>query len=198
MAAQSAVVQVPAAHHHSAGAAMTFFALCCAVAAVLLAISSHERHERTLSIKRPQAKAVDIQIQPVELILDVSASLLDSGMPIKDILDTLGRGVPQGAQLCTVARCLEMNMEWDKAWHSAPDWLRPLEKALRFAHVTGAPAASLLRNAAALQRRERSQRVARLGAQFGTRLVLPLGACALPAFIALGVVPLIIALLPGL
>ncbi|WP_404286471.1 type II secretion system F family protein [Glutamicibacter arilaitensis] len=177
---------------------MTFLALCCAVAAVLLVFSSYERRRGALSLKRPQTQITDIQNQPVELILDVSASLLDSGMPIKEILDTLGRCVPQSAQLCTVARCLEMNMEWDKAWHSSPDWLRPLEKALRFAHVTGAPAASLLRNAAALQRRERSQKVARLGAQFGTRLVLPLGACALPAFIALGVVPLIIALLPGL
>lgn len=177
---------------------MTIFALCGAAGAVLLLLAHSASRRPPRNAKQRRGKSAEVQNHPSELILDVSASLLDSGMPIKEILDTLGRSVPHSEQLCTVARCLEMNMEWDKAWHSAPQWLHPLEKALRFAHVTGAPAASLLRNAAALKRRERSQRVARLGAQFGTRLVLPLGACALPAFIALGVVPLIIALLPGL
>ncbi|PQZ88760.1 hypothetical protein CQ012_14685 [Arthrobacter sp. MYb214] len=135
--------------------------------------------------------------KPVELILDLSASLLDSGMPITEILDLLGHSIEQCAVLRSVARCLEMNMAWDKAWEAAPPWLDPLRRALHFAHMTGAPAANLLRNTAILQRREHAQKVARLGAQFGTRLVLPLGACALPAFIALGVVPLIIALFPS-
>lgn len=136
--------------------------------------------------------------QPIELVLDLSASLLDAGMPITEILDLLGSHIEQCTVLQSVARCLEMNLAWDKAWEAAPQWLAPLRKALLFAHTTGAPAANLLRNTAALQRREHSQKVARLGAQFATKLVLPLGACALPAFIALGVVPLIIALFPSL
>ncbi|HJX79071.1 type II secretion system F family protein [Glutamicibacter sp.] len=177
---------------------MILFACGCVVVAVLLLFTPAASKSPAKNLKTARNKVSEVHNHPSELILDVSASLLDSGMPIKEILDTLGRSVPHSEQLCTVARCLEMNMEWDRAWHSVPPWLHPLEKALRFAHVTGAPAASLLRNAASLKRRERSQRVARLGAQFGTRLVLPLGACALPAFIALGVVPLIIALLPGL
>lgn len=135
--------------------------------------------------------------KPIELVLDLSASLLDSGMPITEILDLLGNSIEQCAVLRSVARCLEMNMAWDKAWEAVPAWLAPLRKALHFAHRTGAPAANLLRNTAILQRREHTEKVARLGAQFGTRLVLPLGACALPAFIALGVVPLIIALFPS-
>ncbi|WP_159611986.1 type II secretion system F family protein [Glutamicibacter sp. JC586] len=136
--------------------------------------------------------------QPIELVLDLGASLLDSGMPITQILDLLGSSIEQCAVLRSVARCLEMNLAWDKAWEAAPQWLAPLRKALLFAHTTGAPAANLLRNTAALQRREHAQKVARLGAQFATKLVLPLGACALPAFIALGVVPLIIALFPSM
>lgn len=136
--------------------------------------------------------------QPIELVLDLSASLLDAGMPITEILELLGSNIEQCAVLRSVARCLEMNLAWEKSWEAAPPWLAPLRKALLFAHSTGAPAANLLRNTAALQRREHSQKVARLGAQFATKLVLPLGACALPAFIALGVVPLIIALFPSL
>lgn len=177
---------------------MMFLVFACLSAAVLLlGAQSVSRRPKKETLPR-RAKHSKEKNFPSELILDVSASLLEAGMPITEILDTLGRHVPHSEQLCTVARCLELNMGWDKAWQVAPVWLHPLEKALRFAHLTGAPAASLLRNAAGLKRRERSQKVARLGAQFGTRLVLPLGACALPAFIALGVVPLIIALLPGI
>lgn len=136
--------------------------------------------------------------EPIDLVLDLGASLMDSGLPMTTLLETMGRCIPQCSELRTVARCLEMNMEWDKAWEPAPAWLAPLQRSLGFAQATGAPASSLLRNTAQLQRRQRVQHVARCGAQFATKLVLPLGACALPAFIALGVVPLIIALFPHL
>ncbi|MFJ2619582.1 type II secretion system F family protein [Glutamicibacter sp. NPDC087344] len=137
-------------------------------------------------------------IEPIELVLDLGASLMDSGLPMIALLDALGQCIEQCSTLRTVARCLEMNMEWDRAWEPAPAWLNPLKRSLGFAYTTGAPASALLRNTAQLQRRERVQRVARCGAQFATKLVLPLGACALPAFIALGVVPLIIAQFPNL
>ncbi|WP_313814108.1 type II secretion system F family protein [Glutamicibacter sp.] len=136
--------------------------------------------------------------QPIELVLDLSASLMDSGLPTTELLDVIGSSIPSCSVLRTVARCLELNMEWDRAFDPVPNWLLPLKHALKFAHSTGAPAADLLRNTAVLQRRERAAKVAALGAQFATRLVLPLGACALPAFIALGVVPLIIALFPSM
>lgn len=172
--------------------------LCAALsAAFMLGTGASAR----ASNRGSPAKAKDqgqTQHQPIELVLDLSASLLESGMPITDILDLLGSSIDQCKVLRSVARCLEMNLPWDKAWEAAPSWLSPLRKSLHFAHATGAPAATLLRNTAALQRREHTQKVARLGAQFGTRLVLPLGACALPAFIALGVVPLIIALFPSM
>lgn len=148
--------------------------------------------------KRARHAPAPAEEQPIELVLDLVASLMDSGLPITELLDVIGSSIPCCAVLRTVARCLELNMDWDKAFEPVPSWLRPLQRSLKFAHSTGAPAADLLRNTAVLQRREREAKVARLGAQFATRLVLPLGACALPAFIALGVVPLIIALFPSM
>lgn len=165
--------------------------------AIALALGPANSRARGAEPRQRLLKSRGAREEPIELILDLSASLLDSGMPITEILDLLGHSIEQCTVLRSVARCLEMNMAWDRAWEAVPPWLTPLRKALRFAHMTGAPAASLLRNTAILQRREHTQKVARLGAQFGTRLVLPLGACALPAFIALGVVPLIIALFPS-
>lgn len=176
---------------------MILLILLCAALAGALAVGARSSVRASRRTFGAQQKGKH-QPQPIELVLDLSASLLDSGMPITEILDLLGSSIEQCRVLRSVARCLEMNLSWEKAWEAAPAWFAPLQKALFFAHTTGAPAAALLRNTAALQRREHTQKVARLGAQFGTRLVLPLGACALPAFIALGVVPLIIALFPSM
>ena len=173
---------------------MTLFMILCTAAAVLLLAGP----PRPAARKQPAPSKPGEQGQPVELVLDLAASLLEAGLPVREVLDVLGSSISPCAPLRTVARCLEMNMEWDKAWAGCESWLEPLRTSLHFAHSTGAPAASLLRSICALQRREQTQKVARLGAQFGTRLVLPLGLCALPAFIALGVVPLIIALFPSL
>jgi len=193
------VVPASDADNDGAGSVMNLLIILCVALAGALAfgVGFSGRTSKPGSPINP-VRQHKSEPQPIELVLDLSASLLDSGMPITDILDLLGSSIEQCRVLRSVARCLEMNLSWDKAWEAAPEWLSPLQKALHFAHTTGAPAATLLRNTAALQRREHTQKVARLGAQFGTRLVLPLGACALPAFIALGVVPLIIALFPSM
>jgi len=143
-----------------------------------------------------QSKAGPGRDQPVGLVLELSASLLESGLPVGAVLEVLGSVMPPCAPLRTVARCLEMNMDWEQAWQECPAWLEPVQRALRFSQGSGARSAFLLRNAAALHRRERVKTAQEIGAQFGTKLVLPLGLCALPAFIALGVVPIIVALLP--
>ncbi|GAA4677050.1 type II secretion system F family protein [Frondihabitans cladoniiphilus] len=59
----------------------------------------------------------------------------------------------------------------------------------------GCPAAELLRNAADERRRDARARCAMKAERLGVMLMLPLGACILPAFVLLGVVPLIVALL---
>lgn len=64
-----------------------------------------------------------------------------------------------------------------------------------FARTAGVPVAALLRAEAREERRD-AQAAARMRiAALGTRLLLPLGLCVLPAFIALGVAPLLLAML---
>jgi hypothetical protein len=75
--------------------------------------------------------------------------------------------------------------------------LTPLLLALDLAASTGLAPAALVRSAAADQRRVRSARQARAARRAAVVLVLPLGLCQLPAFVLLGVVPLVLALLPG-
>lgn len=154
-------------------------------------------HRASTPYKRRRAQPLTQGSPPLELVLDLAASLLESGLPVGRVLEILGSRISYCSPLRTVARCLELNMEWDKAWINCPAWLEPLKRALHFTQSSGAGSAQLLRSFAQLQRRERTRKAQEIGARFGTKLVLPLGLCALPSFIALGVVPIIIAMLPN-
>jgi tight adherence protein B len=68
-------------------------------------------------------------------------------------------------------------------------------EVLAFSRAAGVPAAALLRaEAEELRRRERAEAAAR-AARLETRLLAPLGLCVLPAFVLLGVAPVLLALL---
>lgn len=78
-----------------------------------------------------------------------------------------------------------------------------VDRVLELSHRAGIPAVDLLR-ATAEQQRAQARTDGRVrAAKLGTRLLLPLGACTLPAFVCLGVVPMLLAVLqtttlPGL
>jgi tight adherence protein B len=69
------------------------------------------------------------------------------------------------------------------------------DAVLEFSRTAGVPAAALLHAEAEELRRRSSADARRRAAELGTRLLLPLGVCILPAFIALGVAPIVIAIL---
>lgn len=65
---------------------------------------------------------------------------------------------------------------------------------LELSRRAGAPASELLRAAAAESRLDATTRVRSAAARLGSTLMLPLGVCVLPAFLLVGVVPLVAAL----
>jgi tight adherence protein B len=67
--------------------------------------------------------------------------------------------------------------------------------AIAFAQRAGVPVAGLLRAEARESRRNAQAAVRMRIAALGTRLLLPLGLCVLPAFVALGVAPLLLAMI---
>lgn len=67
--------------------------------------------------------------------------------------------------------------------------------SIAFAQRAGVPVAALLRAEARDARREAQAAVRVRIAALGTRLLLPLGLCVLPAFVALGVAPLLLAMI---
>lgn len=143
---------------------------------------------------RPQSP--DGPAETGALVFEVCATLLDTGLPLRGVLGMLGSEVPGCACLATVARALDAQVPWVAAWAPVPDSLQGLGETLLFTEMTGAPAAAMLRAAAIAANRADARAAEERAAAFGVRLVLPLGLCALPAFICLGVVPLVISLLP--
>lgn len=121
----------------------------------------------------------------------------------------LGHALALAAELATpeirgplrpVVAALAMGADWDTAWRGA-DLRAPgviaVRDALRFAALTGAPSAAILYAQAARLRRGRFRAAEKQAAALGVKLVVPLGLCSLPAFICLGVVPVLLAMLPG-
>ena len=68
------------------------------------------------------------------------------------------------------------------------------DPVLAFSRAAGVPAAALLHAEAEECRRAAAADGQRRAAELGTRLLLPLGVCILPAFIALGVAPIVLSI----
>lgn len=132
------------------------------------------------------------------LALDLLAGLLESGQGLVNGLALLSEHLPGASAVAPVASQLRLGASWDEAWSGTEDvpGLDELRRELHFAHTTGAPTAALLRATAASLRRSRKRRAEQAAAELGVRLVLPLGLCQLPAFLCLGIVPLVLTLLP--
>ena len=95
-------------------------------------------------------------------------------------------GAPASAALARVADALA------EAGLPAEQTAAP---AIAFAQRAGVPVAALLRAEAREIRRNAQAAVRMRIAALGTRLLLPLGLCVLPAFVALGVAPLLLAMI---
>ena len=102
-----------------------------------------------------------------------------------------------GEELRVVALCLARGDAWSAAWESAPR-LETLRRALLLPWERGAHAAPMLEAAAqswALERRRQAQVAA---SELSVRLTIPLALCLLPAFILVGIVPLLVSVVGGL
>lgn len=132
----------------------------------------------------------------VPLLVDLVAAALAAGAPPVAALDVAGRAVGgrEGEEVVRVAARLRLGSDWDGAWSGTSFDLEPLRRCLGLALGTGAPGAGLLRDTASELRRRRHRAAQLEASRLGVRLVLPLGLCALPAFLVLGVVPVVLSL----
>lgn len=145
-------------------------------------------------------KVVDVPVS-AGVLVELVASMLDAGVPVSRSLAVLGQTIdgPAGAALRTVGSGLSLGLPWRQAWAAVPAppvAVQDLRTALTFAAVSGAPSASALRAASAQVRRAEHRRAEAAAQKLAVHLVVPLGLCFLPAFMAWGIVPVLIGLVP--
>ncbi|WP_235915292.1 type II secretion system F family protein [Puerhibacterium puerhi] len=139
----------------------------------------------------PRGPRVDVPV-----VLELLGAALRAGAGVPRALQTVGGAVgdDDGRSLGRVADALRLGAPWDAAWRDAPERLGTVHRALRPAWVDGAAPGESLRAAGEELRRERRNAARTAAARLGVRLVLPLGACYLPAFVLVGLAPVLLAL----
>ncbi|MCZ9883962.1 type II secretion system F family protein [Arthrobacter sp. B2a2-09] len=157
------------------------------------------RGEAVGSLRNPEGQE---GLRNVPMILELVAAMLDSGAGLGRSLELIaGCASPQlSRSLRIVVAALDIGTDWETAWRSSGQQCAEackLKDALAFAALTGAPSSAILYAQAARLRREQFRMAEKRAAALGVKLVIPLGLCSLPAFICLGVVPVLLAMLPS-
>lgn len=136
----------------------------------------------------------------VVLVLDLLEVAVASGAALPRAVQAVGDAVggDDGAALAAAARALVLGAGWSAAWSAVPPGLAPVADCLADSWSAGAAPGPRLRAAADEVNRDRRRTSREAAGRLGTRLVLPLGLCLLPAFVLLGLVPVVVSLAGGL
>jgi Flp pilus assembly protein TadB len=134
--------------------------------------------------------------------LDLMVATLDAGRPPADAFAIVAEVTPAplGDELALVGVRLAVGGDPHAVWaHLAGDpVLGPLGRAFRRAATSGMPVARVVSSVADEMRRERRAARRERSRRVGVRTAAPLGACFLPAFFLVGIVPTIVGVVGGL
>ncbi len=182
-----------------------------------LALSGRSRRRRPLLAKvealldgktpfdtsrRSGPAGAEYGLRDTAMMLELIAAMLDAGSGIGRSLELVAAAAsPERTKsLKPVVAALAIGADWETSWRSSEGHsaeILALRDALGFAALTGAPSSAILYAQAARMRRERFRSAEKRAASLSVKLVIPLGLCSLPAFICLGVVPVLLALVPS-
>lgn len=125
---------------------------------------------------------------------DLLAVCLAAGQPVGGALAAVAAAVPGplGARLRGVAGLYRLGAEPRRAWATEPSELAPLGRVLTRAAEGGSAAAPALRALAADARGAARADTEAAVRRAAVGVLAPLGLCFLPAFVCLGVVPLVL------
>ncbi|WP_372592915.1 type II secretion system F family protein [Actinotalea sp.] len=130
----------------------------------------------------------------VTLVLDLVAAAVASGASVPRTLAAVGAaaGGERGAVLAEIGAELGWGASWAESWAGRDPVLDPVGRALRASWEDGAsPVAGARAAARALRRAQQAQALA-AAERLGVRLLLPLALCHLPAFVLLGIAPVLV------
>jgi pilus assembly protein TadC len=146
-------------------------------------------------VARERREAVDELPYGVDLL----AAALRAGAPVDRALTVVGAalGGPLGRRFDEVGRALRLGVHGVRGWDAlsdVPEARGLVAAAVRAAESGAALAAACSRSAGEL-REQRAAAADAAAQRAGIWIVLPLGACFLPAFVLVGVVPILLGVL---
>lgn len=151
------------------------------------------RMPATADRRRTEAMVTDLP-----LALNLLAACLESGSPVGPAVEVVGEAVggPLGHELSTVAVTLRLGGSPELAWSRLADepTIRPVARAIVRVSDTGSGVATLVSGLADEQRARARLRADAAARRVAVLVVAPLGLCFLPAFLLLGVVPVVVGL----
>jgi pilus assembly protein TadC len=152
--------------------------------------------ERVLRARAPDEEAVDrvLLVRDLPAACDLLGVCLSAGLPVEGALEAVGGAVggPLGGQLRSVAALSRLGADPRRAWAEVPPELAGLGRVLVRAGESGATVAGSLRTLAAESRATARAATQAAVQRAGVWVLAPLGACFLPAFVCLGVAPLVL------
>jgi pilus assembly protein TadC len=130
---------------------------------------------------------------------DLLAVCLAAGMPVGGALAAVGAATaaPLGPAMSGVAALYRLGAEPRRAWADVPGELAGLSRVLIRAGESGSSAVPALRALAADCRSSARAAAGAAAQRAGVWVLAPLGVCFLPAFVCLGVVPLVLGIAGG-
>ncbi|MFJ8754257.1 type II secretion system F family protein [Streptomyces sp. NPDC102441] len=141
-------------------------------------------------------------LRQLPIAADLLASCLSAGAGPRDAAEAVGESIggPVGERLARTAAEILLGGEPAEAWgrFGCLPGAGPLAGCLERAASTGAPAAEPVSRLADEMRAERASAAVARAQRAGVLITAPVGLCFLPAFLAVGVAPVVIGLATGL
>lgn len=131
------------------------------------------------------------------LAMDIIAACQQNGVSLTSTLQAVSVASEE-PDLAVVARMLLLGADWDEAWAQADAKWVDLASVLQPAWEEGASPVPLLVRGASRTRAAEIHRALDAAERLGVRLMIPLGVCLLPAFFALGIVPVVVSTIEDL
>ncbi|WP_274562852.1 type II secretion system F family protein [Streptomyces spiramyceticus] len=145
---------------------------------------------------------VPVDVRQLPLAADLLAACISAGAGPREAAEAVGEslGGPVGDRLARTAAELRLGGDPTDAWGrlGAIPGAAGLARCLERAGATGAPAAEPVTRMAESLRAQRAREAAARAQRAGVLIVGPVGLCFLPAFLVVGVAPVVIGLASGL
>lgn len=167
--------------------------LACLVIGGTLLLVARAWSRRLVARARPRDTTPGLELELIAVAVSGGASISRARTAVSDAWKRCGLADAQACGAATQRSRSQISAQ--TAAQTASGSTSAVDDILELSRKAGVPAAGLLRSEAIEQRRRARSDGERRAATLAVTLMLPLGLCILPAFMVLGVAPLLIAVI---